>query len=414
MILTRNSKIKLKILILITIFSLIFPAYAEYNVDTGDSNDPYRSTTGQFNVSSEQLQIEKQKLEKELQVMKQGKEAEVQAEQMLITAAFIDNDLVLEVFPFISKQAGISIIPDESIVGLLNCELREVPLDRALEIILTGTPYTYKKTPNGYFVYTPEKNAAKPTVVDLTSGPAKQSLSFKLGTRGDIDVKKDNDGKYVATTEIKVVLKTAPNKPFVVRNRLGNIFLKPSKNGTCEVKAVIKGKAETDGKACSMAGLVLMNLDSTEKRYYLNPIKQNGSKWNNLSIAFHITVPAVEILDVKTDLGNIEISNLKENIKAVTDLGSIKAVNTTGNVELFTKMGSIEFIAPKNLSAKFNIQNKMGSIESELPLQVSKPDMFKRTAEGTIGTGQANIKMATDMGKINLKWLPSPQSETKL
>ena len=50
----------------------------------------------------------------------------------------------------------------------------------------------------------------------------------------------------------------------------------------------------------------------------------------------------------------------------------------------------------------------------ELPLEINKSDMFKRTAEGTIGTGQASIKMATDMGKIKLKWQPSFQDEVKL
>jgi hypothetical protein len=56
----------------------------------------------------------------------------------------------------------------------------------------------------------------------------------------------------------------------------------------------------------------------------------------------------------------------------------------------------------------------MGSIESELPLQVKKLDMFKTNAQGTIGTGQATIKMATDMGSINLKWQASSQVEVKL
>jgi len=35
--------------------------------------------------------------------------------------------------------------------------------------------------------------------------------------------------------------------------------------------------------------------------------------------------------------------------------------------------------------------------------------MFKRNAEGTIGAGQANINIATDMGSIRLKW----QDESK-
>jgi hypothetical protein len=48
-----------------------------------------------------------------------------------------------------------------------------------------------------------------------------------------------------------------------------------------------------------------------------------------------------------------------------------------------------------------------------LPLEISKPDMFRSNAKGTIGSGQDNIKMATNMGSINLKWQTSSQVEEK-
>ena len=78
--------------------------------------------------------------------------AEGRPGEMLITNAFIDNDLVMEVLPAIAKQAGISIIPDASVSGLVTCSLKDVPLDRALDIILDGTPYIVKKTPDYYLV----------------------------------------------------------------------------------------------------------------------------------------------------------------------------------------------------------------------------------------------------------------------
>jgi hypothetical protein len=39
--------------------------------------------------------------------------------------------------------------------------------------------------------------------------------------------------------------------------------------------------------------------------------------------------------------------------------------------------------------------------------------MFKRTTEGTIGSGGATIKMTTGIGKIDLKWQSSSQVEVK-
>jgi type II secretory pathway component GspD/PulD (secretin) len=70
----------------------------------------------------------------------------------LINYSFVDGDISMEVLPIIAEQAGISIIPDENVIGMVTCELKDQPLDRALEIVLAGTPYVVKKTPYYYLV----------------------------------------------------------------------------------------------------------------------------------------------------------------------------------------------------------------------------------------------------------------------
>ena len=70
----------------------------------------------------------------------------------LITNPFVDNDLVTEVLPAIATQAGISIIADDTVQGIVTADLVDVPLDTALEIVLAGTPYVVKKTPYYYLV----------------------------------------------------------------------------------------------------------------------------------------------------------------------------------------------------------------------------------------------------------------------
>jgi hypothetical protein len=254
----------------------------------------------------------------------------------------------------------------------------------------------------------------------------------KPNTGREVKISKNKDGKFVATTEMHFVSKVKPGNPFIVRNNLGNITLRPSKDGKCDVRAIIKSKARTAAKAKEMVLQVGMNLDSSEKRFYLKPVKHDDNQWSNLSVDFIITVPSGVRPDIKTDLGNIELYNLKGQIKAMTDLGSLKAVDTTGkinlatdlggikftapkdlaggDIELFTKMGDIELVAPKDLSARLEVETKMGSIKNDdLQLKVNKVDMFKRKAEGTIGTGQGSIRMQTDMGNIRLKWQSSTE-----
>ncbi len=251
-------------------------------------------------------------------------------------------------------------------------------------------------------------------------------------TGRDVKISKDKEGNFIATTEMHFVSKVKPGIPFIVRNNLGNITMRPSKDGTCDVRATIRARAKTAAKAEEMVLQVGMNIDSSEKRYYLKPVKSDGNQWSNLSVDFIITIPTGVRPDIKTDLGNIELHNLKGQIKAMTDLGSVKAVNTTGKinlasdlgsikftapkdladgeVELFAKMGDIELIAPRDLSANLEAETKMGSIKyNDLRLKVNKVDMFKTKAEGTLGTGQGLIRMHTDMGSIHLKWQSTPE-----
>jgi hypothetical protein len=82
------------------------------------------------------------------------------------------------------------------------------------------------------------------------------------------------------------VAKVKPGIPFIVIDGLGNITLKPSKDDTCDVKAVIRAKAKTAAEAQEMAEQVGMNVDSTNERYYLKPVKPDGDKWKNINVDF--------------------------------------------------------------------------------------------------------------------------------
>ncbi len=56
----------------------------------------------------------------------------------------------------IALQAGITIIPDPSVTGLVTADLQNLPLDQALEVVLAGTGYQVREYPNYYLVYSPE------------------------------------------------------------------------------------------------------------------------------------------------------------------------------------------------------------------------------------------------------------------
>ena len=220
----------------------------------------------------------------------------------------------------------------------------------------------------------------------------------------EVTIKKDEDDKYIATKEMEFITKVGAGTPLVVRNNVGNIILHPAKDDNCVVKAEIRATAETAEQAKEMAEQVAMNSQSTKERFYLKPVKTtDDDNWNNLNVDLHISVPVGVTLDISTSVGSIEITDLKEQIKAVTNVGSIKAVNIIGEIQLTTKVGDIEFVVHKNLSAKLQAITKVGAIKSDFPLEISQTDITSRTAKGSIGSGEKNIRLITEVGKIHIR-----------
>lgn len=224
----------------------------------------------------------------------------------------------------------------------------------------------------------------------------------------NIEVNKSEDDMHVATAQMNFLTTMRPNTSFVVRNNAGNITLSPGKDNNCAARAVIRAKAGTAAEAQQMVDSVLIESHSSQDSAYLTVANPGDGHWGNLNVDIQITVPVGVRLDVKTNMGNIELRNLESQIKAETNMGSIKAVETCGDLELTTNMGSIDFIASRDISAKFKVRTDMGSIDSELPLDIDKTDMMGRKAQGTVGSGQDNIRLITNMGKVSIKWQSSP------
>jgi len=101
-----------------------------------------------------------------------------------INDTFTDDDLVISVLPSLSEQAGIPIIPEESVYAPVTCKLENVPLDTALNIVLAGTNYEYKKTPYYYLVSPVDPNSplframseTRPVKLDYTTGASAVAL----------------------------------------------------------------------------------------------------------------------------------------------------------------------------------------------------------------------------------------------
>lgn len=68
----------------------------------------------------------------------------------LVTNVFADED-IRQALRDIAAQTGAVIIPDETVQGIVSCELRDVTVDQALELVLFSGGYVYKKI-NGWYL----------------------------------------------------------------------------------------------------------------------------------------------------------------------------------------------------------------------------------------------------------------------
>ncbi|MHC4241158.1 MAG: secretin N-terminal domain-containing protein [Planctomycetota bacterium] len=108
---------------------------------------------------SEEPMTPLQQIQKQLdELIKQRKASKVTEPNLspspkvkLISNTFIDCPL-RDALKSIAAAADVTIIPDENVKGLVTCTLKDVTVETALDILLAGTPYLWKKTPHYYLV----------------------------------------------------------------------------------------------------------------------------------------------------------------------------------------------------------------------------------------------------------------------
>lgn len=72
-------------------------------------------------------------------------------DQPLVTMLFFETDL-REALNEISLQTGVNIIMDHTVSGMVTADIQDLPLEKALDMILMSGGYTYKKYDDFYFV----------------------------------------------------------------------------------------------------------------------------------------------------------------------------------------------------------------------------------------------------------------------
>lgn len=81
----------------------------------------------------------------------EASESQATSAEPLITNTFFETDL-RQALVDMSSQAGIPLIPDQSVQGTVSVELKGVPLEKALQMVLAGGGFTFRKMDGYYFI----------------------------------------------------------------------------------------------------------------------------------------------------------------------------------------------------------------------------------------------------------------------
>ena len=241
--------------------------------------------------------------------------------------------------------------------------------------------------------------------------------AFAIGC-GDID--DSCKAKYEKTQNLSAPL--APGQTLELQNNVGKIIIIGSDVENCNVTAVITAKAETEEQAQKLAEEVQIKLQSNDDKLNIK-IEQPADKSKHLTIDLNITVPKETALQLAADVGEINISNITKSIKAETDVGAITCTEITGdldintdvgevkiiyskaaagacNANIETDVGEISFTAPPDFSARVDFSTNLGTIETDLPLNIK--GMLGKQTNGTVGNGEGRITLKTNIGSIKI------------
>jgi len=228
--------------------------------------------------------------------------------------------------------------------------------------------------------------------------------------------------KYERTDQLAANL--APGSTIVAETNVGSITVTGLDVTDCNVTATISVKAPTEQEAKDIADQIKIELEQDGKTLTVKTEKPRLKMRRSISISFDIKVTKQTALELGSDVGEIQVTNITEEIKAKTNVGKITCEEISGNIDIkanvgtvkivysktapaacsatiSTNVGSIELTTPPNCSAVVHAKTNVGSTTSDQPLTLT--GKIGRNIKGTMGAGEGKLHLKTNVGSIKIK-----------
>jgi len=157
-----------------------------------------------------------------------------------------------------------------------------------------------------------------------------------------------------------------------------------------------------------------------------------------------ILVPQQAGVECRTEFGQIRLTGVEGDVKAVTQFGSVICENTQGSLDLSTEFGRVKgreivadrlvartqfgsvdiacgescpgemtadvktewgkvrFKAPPDYQGAIDLGSESSAVRSAMPL-VAQGKLSRHKITGTIGSGQGNLRLSSERGSVRLR-----------
>jgi uncharacterized protein (DUF2345 family) len=172
---------------------------------------------------------------------------------------------------------------------------------------------------------------------------------------GVIDVSGDN-----FEFDADVSPKTIPaNAPVLVRTTRGDISVRASDDPQIEVSAKKNVKVWSQGEADRLAKPVGVEITQNGDSFEVHPSGFDASD-ARISVNLDVAVPKKSPLTVKTDKGDVTVSDFLNDVSVSDQTGDVEVRGTHGEVSIETKKGDIK---TSDTNGDIRISGKGGEIE---------------------------------------------------
>jgi beta-lactamase regulating signal transducer with metallopeptidase domain len=234
--------------------------------------------------------------------------------------------------------------------------------------------------------------------------PQKEANAEQVVPCGDLMVKSLPDGATL-----------------VVENNVGNVVIEGGKERDCTIKATARIKGVDREEAERIAKNIVVQVTPADGRVRVAVRLPEGLKdeqKNKIAVDLRIVAPGDVNVQARQKVGNVKLANLQGKVTALVDVGTVETWNLQGDVAIRTNVGNIDFATSRDLSAKIQAQAQVGSISSNLPLEITGAAMTKSGnaqtalgshATGTLGQGKSKIDLNANVGSIQIRGKETPE-----